>query len=245
MRWKKAIHGVHRWIGLAVSLQLLAWSVGGLMFTVLDIDDVHGDFERNMTPPPVIPVESVVLTPADAAREATEAGLAVEAAARIELRQRWDRTVYLFFDQENQPLGAVDAGSGEVTARISADQARAAALADFAPHASVISAEFLEGVAPSEFRGGAMPVYRVVLDHPKQPHIYVSPVTGQVLKHRNKPWRLFDFFWMLHIMDYNERDNFNHPLLTAMASLAVLTATTGLWMWWWRMPRRRHALSKK
>lgn len=82
-----------------------------------------------------------------------------------------------------------------------------------------------------------MPVYRVVLDHPKQPHIYVCPITGEILKRRNKLWRIFDFFWMLHIMDYGERENFNHWLLTAMSVLAITTSTSGLILWWWRLPR--------
>jgi len=35
----------HDWIGLSVSLQLLAWNLGGFIFSVLDIDEVHGDRE--------------------------------------------------------------------------------------------------------------------------------------------------------------------------------------------------------
>ena len=84
-----------------------------------------------------------------------------------------------------------------------------------------------------------MPVYQVILDHPKHPHLYVSPVTGAVLKRRNRPWRIFDFLWMLHIMDYRGRENFNHWLLTAMSVLAILTAASGLALWAWRVPRRR------
>ena len=76
-----------------------------------------------------------------------------------------------------------------------------------------------------------MPVYRVILDHPKKPHIYVSPVTGEIITRRNRPWRLFDFFWMLHIMDYGERESFNHLLLTFMSLLAITTSASGLVLW--------------
>ena len=50
MRWRRNFYTAHRWLGLVVSLQLLAWTVSGLTFTLLDIDNVHGDFERRREP---------------------------------------------------------------------------------------------------------------------------------------------------------------------------------------------------
>lgn len=47
-------------------------------------------------------------------------------------------------------------------------------------------------------------------------------------KVRTDMWRLFGFFWMLHIMDYKERENFNHPLLISAAGLALITVLAGL-----------------
>ena len=43
MSWKKRWYVAHRWIALLVGLQLLSWSIGGFMFSILDLDDVHGD----------------------------------------------------------------------------------------------------------------------------------------------------------------------------------------------------------
>ena len=135
--------------------------------------------------------------------------------------------------------GTVDANTGEVIPEITEEQVRTAALADFIPEADIASLTYLEGDPPLEYRKNPMPVYRVVFDHPKQTHLYISPVTGEVIKRRNNPWRLFDFFWMLHIMDYRERDNFNHPLLTTMSLIAVSTSLTGLVLWWYRIPQRK------
>jgi exosortase/archaeosortase len=45
---------------------------------------------------------------------------------------------------------------------------------------------------------------------------------------RHDFWRLFDIMWMLHIMDYDTREDIHNPLLTIMASLALLTALAGL-----------------
>ena len=244
MRWKKNLYLVHRWLGLIVGLQLLAWSVGGFMFSLLDIDDVRGELDASDKDPPALRVQRVRLSPADAASVAAAFGVGVDSVAHIRLRERFERTVFEFFDPKGKPLGAVDAVSGEFIRRISEAEARDVALADFAPEALVSSIRLLEGDPPNEFRGGLMPVYQVILDHPKEPRLYISPVTGQVLKRRNNPWRLFDFFWMLHIMDYRNRDNFNHWLLTTMSVLAILTSSSGLALWWWRLPRFKRSAKR-
>ncbi len=243
IRWKKNWYAVHRWVGLIVSLQLLAWSVGGFTFSVLDIENVRGELDHNPGDPPALRLDRVRLTATEAASAAAAAGVDLGSVREIRLRERFVRTVFEFSDSSGRPLGAVDASSGEFMARVSKEEAKAAARADFTHSSPVVSITLLEGQPPLEYRGGTMPVYQVILDHPKNPHLYVSPITGEVLKRRNKVWRLFDFFWMLHIMDYRNRDNFNHWLLTTMSLLAVLTSASGLVLWWWRLPRRRRSIA--
>ncbi|MDP0971870.1 hypothetical protein Q6294_33595, partial [Klebsiella pneumoniae] len=53
---------------------------------------------------------------------------------------------------------------------------------------------------------------------------------GDVLEHRNKTWRLFDFFWMLHIMDYSGRQDFNNPLVVSAAVGGFWLALSGIWL---------------
>ncbi len=246
MSWKKAIYSAHRWMGLLVSAQLLAWSVGGFMFSILDIDNVHGDWDRNIAMTPPLRIERVNVMPSDAVVAAVRAGFDRSQITAARIRERMGRIVYELFDSEQRPLVAVDAESGEVISRISQQQAREIALADFKPSATVETVSLLEDEAPLEYRGSPMPVYQVVLTHPKKPHLYISPVTGEVVSRRNKPWRTFDFFWMLHIMDYSQREDFNHWLLSAMSVLAIMTSMTGLAMWMLRLRwlRRRAAVSR-
>ncbi len=54
--------------------------------------------------------------------------------------------------------------------------------------------------------------------------------TGEVLYHRDKTWRLFDVFWMLHIMDYTGRKNFNNPLVVTAAIGGLWLALTSIWL---------------
>ena len=241
MKWKRNLYVVHRWVGLVVGLQLLAWSIGGFMFSILDIDNVHGDFEQRIEPPAAVRIDRVAITPADAIEAGGAMSTAGAGISRVLLRERFGRTVYELFDLWGKPFGAVDASTGEFSAEVSEADVRAAALADFLPDAPIVSLERLEGDPPLEFRGGPMPVYRVTFDHPKHTSLYISPVTGKILKRRNRPWRIFDFFWMLHIMDYGQRDDFNHWLLTGASVLAILTSATGLAIWFvrWRRPGRK------
>ncbi|MDH4260266.1 MAG: PepSY domain-containing protein, partial [Gammaproteobacteria bacterium] len=74
---------------------------------------------------------------------------------------------------------------------------------------------------------------------PRKTTIYVSSTTGQVIARRNDIWRLYDFFWMLHIMDYRERVNFNHALLIGASALALGLAASGFWLLFYRVRLRR------
>jgi hypothetical protein len=56
---------------------------------------------------------------------------------------------------------------------------------------------------------------------------------------RHELWRIFDFLWMLHIMDYETRDNVNNWLLRGFTLLAFTTALSGTWLLWFAFPRRR------
>ena len=59
---------------------------------------------------------------------------------------------------------------------------------------------------------------------------YVSGTTGEVLERRNDTWRWWDFFWMLHNMDYSERTSFNHPLIITVGFAMAWLAVTGFWL---------------
>ena len=236
---KRSVYLVHRWIALAVSFQLLAWSIGGFVFSVLDIRDVRGETDRAIQRPAPLEVELVKISAAEAVAVARSHGWDGR-LTRIRLRQRLGAVMYeLFVDDD--PACAVNAVTGAYVPTISPAEAETIALADFAHQAVVESVRLFKDTAPNEYRGGLLPAYRVVLDHPSEPHMYVSAVTGQVTKRRNNLWRTFDFFWMLHIMDYGERENFNHWLLTAMSVLAILASLSGLVLWGWRLPKLRRS----
>ena len=57
---------------------------------------------------------------------------------------------------------------------------------------------------------------------------YFSADDARLVEARNDAWRLFDFFWMLHTMDYRGRDNFNNPLVITVGFAALWLSLSGL-----------------
>ncbi len=235
MNPRRGTYRLHRWLGLLVALQLLAWSLGGLYFTLFDIDEIRGTADAAESAPVPIQLPEVL---ADAGAVARAAGQQVFAAV---LATRRGRTVWELQARDGRPLVLADPSTGDLIAPVTSNEARRIALADFIHEAQVVKAVWIESDPPVEFRGGRLPVWQVVLDHPKKVNLYIDPVNGEVLSRRSRKWRIFDFFWMLHIMDYGEREDFHHPLLTAAALLAVLSALSGILLWGYRIfrPRRR------
>lgn len=80
----------------------------------------------------------------------------------------------------------------------------------------------------SEFRGRDLPIFKVTTDSPDGINIYINPMTGDISAIRSDSWRLWDLFWALHIMDYQNRDNINNLLLKALSILALITSISGI-----------------
>lgn len=236
-RWTKA----HRWLSLTAGVQVVLWVLSGAVFVWLDLDDVHGDLEVRSQPPARL--EAGVLAAPEAAAVAAlerKEGRAL-APTRLLLTSFGGRPVRAVFEGGGAvPVGLV-AADGSVLTPLDEAAARAAAVADYAPGHPVKSALLVE-TAGDDYRGDELPVWRVEFDGPKQTRLYVSPRSGKVVARRNDRWRLFDFFWMLHTMDYRDRDDFNHPLIRAAALGALAVVLTGLLLLWQRfVPAGRKA----
>ena len=92
----------------------------------------------------------------------------------------------------------------------------------------ILDAQIVKRVAvDSEYRNGELPAWRITLTE-KNAAIYVGSKTARIRAVRTDSWRLFDFLWSLHIMDYEERENFNHLLLQTLAIISLITVISGL-----------------
>lgn len=221
-RLRRFIRQVHRWLGLLIAIQVLFWVSGGLIMSALKLEAVRGE-HLTAKPAKVSLDRNTNLRPIEQIVGARPAGT----VTGVMLTTLLGRPVYRI-ESQGGPL-LLDASSGEELSPLPEATARQVALADYAGSGVIETVEWTETPA-LEIRGRDLPLWRVQFDDERETTLYISPSTGLVVARRNDLWRIFDFVWMLHIMDYEEREDFNHPLLIATAATALLFVITGLVM---------------
>ncbi len=227
MKFFAILTRIHKWIGLFVGLQIVLWTAGGLVMSVLPLAKVRSE---HLIAEPVddIITDASILSPITAAQKAGLGGL-----INAKLHRWLGRPVYTVQTPETETEGAlVDAYTGELLSPIDATAARKTALADFAGKGEIRTISWVEkGPVEVRFDG---PFWRVEFVSPEGYAVWIDPNTANVRAHRSSIWRFYDFFWMLHIMDYGERKNFNSPWLIAFAASAFLFSITGIILLWHR-----------
>ena len=217
----------HKWLGLFVGLQVVIWSLSGVYMTVVHIDTIHGDqFVRHQQPPGV-----------DAGTLRDPIALASSSGAEnIRLAWMGHRPVYVLTGKAGERV--VDAKGGEAVARPMEKQIRALARSYYTGAEPIASARLITDI-PGEIRGRKPPLWRVEFEHWNKPTLYLSPTTGELVSRRHELWRVFDFVWMLHIMDYAERENVNNPVLRIFTWSALLLALSGAWLLLYSFPKKK------
>ena len=215
------IREVHKWIGLLLGLQLLLWMFSGLGMAILPHAKVAGDHHRVDSEPGLLLAEVTEQIAPPLSGSASD-------VRRVELRLLSDRAVF----QVDTGGGAylLDAASGSPIA-IDESGARQIAARDYSGDAGISTVRYLEHPT-LEIRDHAGPAWQVNFSDPERTSLYVSAETGDILERRNNYWRTFDTLWMLHIMDYSNRSNFNNPLVILSALILFWLGLSGLVLWW-------------
>ena len=89
-------------------------------------------------------------------------------------------------------------------------------------------ASLVEDISPRYEYKGDLPVYKVKTDSRDSINVYVGYWTEDINSIRSDSWRIWDFLWSLHIMDYRERENINNILLKILSVLALVTSISGI-----------------
>jgi hypothetical protein len=218
MQRRKVIQTAHRWLGLALVAQVVLWMASGVIMSWIPIEVVRGENAASAKISPELQVTSYF----------PPGGVIADfgPATEIEIRTWIDRPVYLVTGDAGRAL--YDADTGARLSPIGEAEARRVAEFDFTGDGEIDEAKLMR-TPPGEYRG-VTPVWRVDFNDANKTRLYISPETGEVVARRNSFWRLYDFFWMLHIMDYNERENFNNPLIRTFAATGFVFALSGLWL---------------
>jgi len=225
---------LHRWLGLLMAVQIIAWMASGLYFSIFPIEEIRG---------------SHLTRSAESLKTEGLAQMSSPAEVFGELDRHfgpgWELTALSLVSKGDQMTwrvhGKVDgvdfrrlvSGDGTgVLPVLSEAEAAQAAQGWLLNSAEVQATEWLESAPPgSEIRGRNFPLWKVTFAEPESLNLYLDPWTGEILARRTTRWRVFDFFWMLHVMDFENRDDFNHPLLQIAAFLGLLIALSGVIFW--------------
>ena len=208
---------LHKWIGLIIGLQFLLWTLSGAIMALLDMETVAGGERRD---PPRVKAVTTDAWPSVLQR------LGAKPITGLTMRPLLDRQLYEVKTPEGVKL--FDAALGHAVT-VDARLARQVATAAYPGNAQVMRVEPLDKLSLA-VRTHELPIWRVDFADEQSSSYYVSATTGALLERRNDTWRVWDFFWMLHNMDYVNRTSFNHPLIIMVGFAAVWLAITGFYL---------------
>lgn len=220
----------HKWIALAIGVQALLWMASGLYMTSISIDIIHGDHLAHAKAKPLAPVASLV--DPDTLKDRYP-GL-----TSFRLKRLHEREVYELHQEKTITL--VDARTGQQLSPLDEATARQLAQVLYQGKAPVETIELVKK-APQEVATRPVPMWRVAFADRNETTLYLSPQTGELLAKRHDLWRWFDFLWMFHIMDYEQRTDVNNNLLRFAVALGFVFASSGLWLLLYSFNRRRAA----
>lgn len=221
---------VHKWLALVIGAQLLIWFASGFIMSFLPIEKVRGEH--------LVDREAVVAVPAGVAM-ASPQGLIAQANSPVEALT-WHmldgRPVAEMTTAKGVKLfdAATGAALPPVDARLATRIAETAWKARDKPGSttSLVTRE------SPEYRA-ALPAWRVAFADSDHTSVFVARDTGRITAVRTGTWRLYDFFWSLHIMDWKNHENFNSWWLLAFALGGSTLGVAGTILLFMRWPIRK------
>ncbi len=207
----------HKWLALLMAIQILFWFVSGLFFAIAPIDRVRSEHVKADAAAPPIPV---ALAAAGLQRITGAAS-----GERIEVRSLLSRPVALVSTEQGRPR-LYDLTTGEQISPLPAPMAVQIAEADYAGDRRAARVRLITRES-TEYRS-SLPAWRVDFEDDANRALYVAQDTGMVTARRSTLWRVFDFLWSLHIMDFKNHEDFNTPLLIGATALSLLMIVTGI-----------------
>lgn len=224
------IRKTHRYLGVILGIQFLFWTISGLYFSWSNIDDIHGDFQHRQ--PPKLSGNFNFVSPGLVLQKL---GYAVDSIQSVQLVSVLNKPYYSihFFSNGSLKKMLADATTGEVRPPVFKDEAIKIAAESFMGQPKLKSIEYITNTnSHHEYRGKPLPAWAVSFEHPTNTTIYVSVDGGKVESFRNNKWRVFDFLWMGHTMDYKSRDNINNWLLRIFSAFGLVTVLSGFVLFW-------------
>ena len=203
------LRSFHKYLSLAISIQLLLWTVSGIFFAFNKIELIRG--EQYLVSQQTSEVDLSNLTNTFNAK-------------RIEILQRLD---ILIVKVEGESGTYYTDKNGIKLKYLNEEEAKQ--IVRNKTSLIPIEATKIENPArASEFRGRSLPLFKVTTQSKDHVNVYVNAVSGEVSAIRSNAWRTWDFLWGAHIIDYAERENIDNFLLKIFSILALISSLSGI-----------------
>ncbi len=173
------------------------------------IEEVRG--EHLKADPPLLVLENAPVFPAINGK--------LRAIDNASLIQQQDAPVWIVHFHD-KGIRRANVKSGQWIGPVSAREARDLALRAYRGKSALTGVRhFTADRAPLDLRK-ARPGWQATFADGT--HVYIDADSGEFLALRSRQWRIYDWFWGLHIMDMKGREDTHHPLLIGFAILATI-----------------------
>ncbi len=213
----------HKWITLIIGIQALLWMLSGAYMATVDIDFIHGDsLVRNTNE--LLTIGEQSLYPMNDVLGRFPDATAVDVVSR-------EGSPYYVISSAGETY-LLDATNGVQRSPLTRESIVSLAGHYYAGDGGIVSVNLLSDPAtkPSEIQTRPLPLWQVNFDDGINTAFYLSPSTGELITRRHTFWRAYDFLWMFHIMDYEDRSDINNNLLRVAASVGLIMAVSGIWL---------------
>ena len=229
----KLCRTLHNWLGLILAIQITLGFLSGLVMAILPIEQVRGEHLRQTA---AVQWQQAVVSPQQVLQQHS-AHASLSLSQRLAWQNNHLSALPVYLVEEGNRLSRYSAVDGEPLESLSEQDIRQLALAQYSGDSEIVAATLLQQL-PQEVQHLNAPVWQLQFNDSEHSRFYLDPATGAVTRVRTDSWRLFDFLWMLHIMDYEDREDFNHPLLIVFSATALFFTLTGALLLPWRRKRR-------
>lgn len=227
-----AVRRTHRYLGIIIGLQFLMWTISGLYFSWSNLDEIHGDHMRKK--PTFLQANESYASPSVSIEE-LKTKERVDSIQSIQLISVAGKAMYQlsYFSGHTEGIhhhvyyALADARTGKLRPPLTKHEATAIAIDNVHPDAVVKTAAYIEVTdGHHEYRERPLPAWAITFADPDCT-VYVSVERGTFQTIRHSGWRVFDFLWMGHTMDYESRDDINNLLLRIFSLFGLATVLSG------------------
>ena len=219
------VRSFHKYLSLAISIQLLLWTISGIYFAFNKIELIRGEqylLEQEISDVSLDEMKNTFN------------------AKNLSILKRLDQ--WIIKVEDGAGVYYTDLNGNKLTS-LTREQVKLAVKGQTSL-TPVNVTRITSSSEGSEFRGRELPLFKVTTSSEDEVNVYVDAVSGEVKAIRSDSWRWWDLLWSLHIMDYRERENIDNFLLKIFSILALISSLSGITLFFLGLKKKEHFLNR-